>query len=74
MQHFLVRAKDTNDWQEETISTEQIIELLEMKIEKVSFSSIKEDVVSFINDDEILNILSPEYFKNLIEKIKFENT
>lgn len=72
--HFLTRAKDTNDWQEDTISTEQIIELLDIKIKSVSFSSIKEDVVRFIKNDDVLNIWSPEYFQNLIRKIKFENT
>ena len=72
--HFLTRAKDTNDWQNDRISNEQIIELLDTKIKSVSFSSIKEDVVRFIKNDDVLNIWSPEYFKNLIEKIKFENT
>jgi len=72
--HFLTRAKDTNDWQEHSISTEQIIELLEQKIESVSFSSIKDDVVRFIKDDAVLSIWGPEYFKNIVEKIKFKNT
>lgn len=72
--HFLTRAKDTNDWQENNISSEQIIELLDMKIKSVSFDSIKEDVVRFIKNDDVLNIWSPKYFKNLIEKIKFLNT
>ena len=72
--HFLTRAKDTNDWKEDSISNEQIIELLDAKIKSVSFSSIKEDVVRFIKNDDELNIWGTEYFKNLIEKIKFENT
>lgn len=72
--HFLARAKDTNDWQDDRISNEQIIELLDTKIKSVSFSSIKEDVVRFIKNDDVLNIWSPEYFKDLIEKIKFKNT
>ncbi len=72
--HFLTRAKDTNDWQEDSISADQIIELLDMKIKSVSFSSIKEDVVRFIKNDDVLSIWSPEYFKDLIEKIKYENT
>jgi len=71
--HFLTRAKDTNDWQDDRISNEQIIELLDTKIESVSFSNIKEDVVRFIQNDDVLNIWSPEYFKDLVEKIKFEN-
>jgi predicted nucleotidyltransferase component of viral defense system len=72
--HFLTRANDTNDWQENRISNDQIIELLEIKIEAVDFSSIKEDVVRFIKDDDVLSIWSPQYFKDLIEKIKFQNT
>ena len=71
--HFLTRAKDTNDWIENNISNEQIIELLEAKINAVSFSNIKEDVVPFIRDDASLKIWGPEYFKDLIAKIKFEN-
>lgn len=72
--HFLTRAKDTNDWSDDSISDKQIIELLETKIKSVSFSSVKEDVVRFIKNDDGLNIWSPEYFKDLIEKIKFEDT
>ena len=72
--HFLARAKDTNDWQDTGISNEQIVELLETRIKQVSFSSIKEDVVRFIKNDDDLNIWSPEYFKDLIEKLKFENS
>jgi len=72
--HFLTRAKDTNDWQENSISNEQIIELLSTKIKSVSFSHIKDDVVKFIQNDDDLNIWSPEYFYDLIEKIKFENS
>jgi len=72
--HFLTRAKDTNDWLDDSITNEQIIELLDTKIKSVSFSSIKEDVVKFIPNDDVLSIWSPEYFKDLIDKIKFENT
>jgi predicted nucleotidyltransferase component of viral defense system len=72
--HFLSRAKGTNHWQEDKISNEQIIELLYRRIESVSFSSIKEDVVRFIKNDDVLSIWSPQYFKDLLEKIKFENT
>ena len=72
--HFLARAKDTNDWNGDSISNEQIVALLHTKIKSVSFSSIKEDVVRFIKNDAVLTIWSPEYFKDLIEKIKFDNT
>lgn len=71
--HFLTRAKDTNDWQENTISTEQIIQLLHAKIDAVSFEQIKEDVVRFIPNDEVLAIWSVQYFKDLVGKLKFDN-
>lgn len=71
--HFLARAVDTNDWQEERISGEQVIELLHLKIDSVSFSGIKEDVVRFVKNDDGLRIWSPEYFKDLVDKLKFEN-
>lgn len=72
MHHFLQRAKETSDWEEEQISQEQILQLLIAKIESVSFDSVKEDVVRFIADDKKLTIWSPNYFKDLIQKMKFE--
>lgn len=72
--HFLTRAKDTNDWEYDSISDEQIIALLEAKIKSVSFSGIKEDVVRFIQNDDVLAIWSPAYFKDLVGKIKFDHT
>jgi len=72
MHHFLQRAKETNDWTEDQISQEQILQLLNTKIENVSFDSVKEDVVRFIADDQKLVIWSPNYFKDLIQKMKFE--
>jgi len=47
--------------------------LLENKIAAVSFSSIKEDIRRFIKDDDILEIWSPEYFTQLVDKMKFDN-
>jgi len=70
--HFLQRAKDTGDWQDENITPEQILELLKNKIDAVSFENIKQDVVKFIKNDTILQVWSSPYFKNLIEKLRFE--
>lgn len=72
--HFLARVKDTKDWQDESIGKAQIIELLHSKIESVSFSNIKEDVVRFIKDDDALKIWSPQYFMDLIGQMKFEDS
>lgn len=72
MSHFLNRARDTKDWTNKTITSRQVIGLLKEKIDTVSFESIKEDVVRFIKDDAALQIWSPAYFNDLIEKLKFE--
>jgi predicted nucleotidyltransferase component of viral defense system len=72
IEHFLFRAKDTGDWSAESISSDQIIKLIEAKIQNVDFKSIREDVVRFIPDDKIIAIWSPNYFLDLLDKLKFK--
>lgn len=72
--HFLLRAQETIDWNAEIITNEQILELINHKIESVSFTNIKEDVIRFIKDEKALSIWSAIYFKDLVEKMKFENS
>ena len=69
--HFLMRAMDTGDWVDDSISAEQIIGLLRHKIDAVSFDRIQEDIVRFIPDPGVLDIWSPQYFRDLIERIRF---
>ena len=71
VEHFLTRAKDTGDWMEKTITPEQIKLLLKDKIAAVSIGTIKDDIVRFIKDDKALEIWSPDYFNDLVEKLKF---
>jgi hypothetical protein len=66
-----VRATETNDWQETTISKEQILDLLKDKINFVSFDAVKDDVRKFIRNDELLKIWNANYFNDLIGKMKF---
>jgi len=73
VRHFLQRAKDTGDWDKDSITREEILQLLSDKIDSVSMDNVKEDVVRFIKDDKVLEIWSKEYFHLLIEKLKFEN-
>jgi predicted nucleotidyltransferase component of viral defense system len=72
VQHFLSRAIDTGYWEADAITPKQIKDLLKTKISAVSFPNIKEDVVRFIKDDKGLELWSPSYFNDLIEKIKFD--
>ncbi|WP_346316862.1 nucleotidyl transferase AbiEii/AbiGii toxin family protein [Chitinophaga sp. YIM B06452] len=69
--HFLLRAQDTGDWIADTITQDDVIQLLKEKISAVSFDAIREDIVRFIPDDTVLNIWSPEYFNALTDRIKF---
>jgi predicted nucleotidyltransferase component of viral defense system len=69
--HFLLRARETKDWNEETINKEQVLELLKEKIHSVSFDSVKDDVRKFIRNDEQLAIWNADYINDLIEKMKF---
>lgn len=73
VRHFLQRIKDTGDWSKDSITKEEIQQLLKNKIDAVSMDNIKEDVIRFIKDEKVLEIWSREYFYDLIEKLKFEN-
>jgi predicted nucleotidyltransferase component of viral defense system len=70
--HFLLRAQDTNDWKKSTISKEDILDLLKIKINTVNMNSVKEDIVRFIPDHTVLDIWSQEYFSKLIQYLKFD--
>lgn len=72
LHHFFTRVHDNGHWKEETITEEQFMHLLREKIDSVSFANVREDVVRFIRDDKALDIWSAQYFKDLIEKIKFK--
>ena len=69
--HFLLRAIETKDWKEDQITEEQILDLLKQKIDAVSFKAVQEDVRKFIKDDGQLEIWSANYFKDLVEGMKF---
>lgn len=70
LHQFLLRARDTGEWTEDTITREQLIALLKVKIDAVSFSYIREDFVRFIPDPTVLDIWGSTYFKSLIDKLK----
>ena len=56
LDHLLIRAQDSGDWKEKSMSKEQFMTLLHNKIQSVSFSSIREDVVRFIPDEKVIEI------------------
>lgn len=70
--HFLQRAKDTGDWRADSITQEQILQLLHDKLNLISIEQVKTDVIRFIADDKKIAIWSKPYFLDLIEQMKFE--
>ena len=71
LKHFLLRAKDTNDWNRDDISEIEVLDLLTQKINGISVQQIKDDVVRFIPNDDALDIWSQKYFLDLIQRLKF---
>lgn len=72
LDHLLIRSQDSGDWKEKSMTKEQFMTLLQNKIQSVSFSSIRKDVVRFIPDDKVIEIWSPQYFSDLVQKMKFK--
>ena len=70
LNHLLTRARDSGDWKEARLTKEQFMNLLRKKIDSVSFQSIRQDIVRFIPDASVLEIWSPQYFKDLADRIK----
>ena len=69
--HLLIRSQDSGGWKEKLMTKEQFMTLLQNKIQSVSFNSIRNDIVRFIPDDKMIEIWSPQYFSDLVQKIKF---
>ena len=72
MHHFMLRAKDTGDWEGGELVPDDVMGLLHDKIKAVDLENVKADVIPFIKDDAVLNIWSDSYFLDLIEKLKFQ--
>ncbi|MBS1599048.1 MAG: nucleotidyl transferase AbiEii/AbiGii toxin family protein [Bacteroidetes bacterium] len=71
LSHFIIRANDSGSYKEKKITEKAFMELLEQKIDTVSFKAIREDIVRFIPDDKMIAIWDKKYFKDLVTKIKF---
>lgn len=72
LNHFALRAFETGDWPSETITQNELLMLLQQKINEVSIEKIKQDVRPFIKNINQLEIWDKQYFLNLIELIRFE--
>ncbi|TAE35610.1 MAG: nucleotidyl transferase AbiEii/AbiGii toxin family protein [Sphingobacteriales bacterium] len=70
LNHFLIRAQDSGDWQKQTLSETEFRELLDTKINAVDIGRVKVDIVRFIPDAKVLDIWSSGYFKDLTKNLK----
>lgn len=69
LNHFLLRAKGSGSWKEDTITEVQFRTLLQKRIDKVDLNRAKEDISRFIKDQRVLEIWSPKYFHDLVEQM-----
>lgn len=68
--HFAIRAKDSGDWNKEEIIESEFRELLKQKIDTVKMDYVINDIRRFIKDPTTLDIWSPQYFHDLVAKLK----
>ena len=73
LNHLAIRAKDSGDWQNDAFTKDDLVNLLEAKIATVNIDRVKEDIVRFIPNQEVLNIWSAKYFRELIQHIKIDD-
>jgi len=72
LSHFLLRTRDSGDWQKETISEEEFRGLLKERIDTVDFNKVKADISRFIPNPRVLDIWSAKYFHDLVEHLKIK--
>ena len=73
LNHFLLRAQDSGDWEKETITNEEFRELLRARIDTVDMTRVKADIRRFIPDQKVLDIWSAKYFHDLGKHLKIGN-
>lgn len=73
LNHFLIRAQNSGDWTNKNINENEFRELLNNKIETIDMNRVKADIVRFIPDAKVLDIWSPQYFKDLVQNLKISN-
>ncbi len=70
LSHFLIRAKESDHWQKAGITKEDIVELIKEKIDQIDMKQVRNDIERFIPETNMIEIWSPQYFKDLIMNLK----
>ncbi|RQO75615.1 hypothetical protein DBR43_09770 [Pedobacter sp. KBW06] len=71
--HFVLRAQDSGDWNKESMTVPELMELLHAKIDAVNMDRVKADITRFIANPSVLDIWTPVYFHDLVRHIKVSN-
>ena len=71
LHHFVLRAKDSGDWNKDLITENEFRKLLAEKIDSVNMKYVMDDIKRFVKDQEALEIWSPQYFHDLSTHLKF---
>lgn len=70
LNHFALRARDSGDWDSDTITENEFRGLLVKKIDSVNMQYVRDDIKRFIKDQSVLEIWSPKYFHELVAHLK----
>ena len=70
LNHFVLRARNSGDWKEDTITEKGLHDLLKQRITTVNMDRVKADIRRFIANPANLNIWSPTYFLDLVKHLK----
>ena len=68
--HFCQRAIESGDWAQETLTKDQLLELLALKIASLDINRVKEDVIRFIPNPQDLEIWSQGYFQQICDRLE----
>jgi hypothetical protein len=72
LNHFMIRARDSGNWDKEQITEAEFKNLLSQKIDTVKMNYVISDIRRFIRDPKVLDIWSPQYFHDLVNKLQIE--
>lgn len=73
LKHFVMRAKDSGDWDKDTMTEDEFRTLLQQRIDTVNFEIAKEDVKRFLANSETISIWSKNYFTDLVKHLKIKS-
>ena len=68
--HFCQRAIESGDWSQESMTKNQLHDLLETKINSIDIDRVKQDVIRFIANPQDLAIWSRKYFLQICERLE----